>query len=69
MDSLNPIDLKEDVEKYQARSTTTEVKFKKHSHSNIVYNREKGELICPCGVAFGGSRLDELFQKLTSPIR
>ena len=60
---LPPLDLKEDVEKYEAFSEQTEVSLKRCSHSQIKYTN--GKLQCSCGVGYTGSRLNEIYELLT----
>lgn len=62
--NLPPIDLSDDKEKYAAHSFEQKIEFTRCSHKQAVYNREKGELRCPCGVAFSGPRLGELAKAL-----
>lgn len=59
---LPPIDFSEDVEKYEAKTFTQTLNFTKCKHKQIKY--ENGELRCDCGVAYSGSRLDELYRLL-----
>lgn len=53
---LEPIEVNHE----EGKSFEKKIEFTKCSHSQIKYNRDKGELRCPCGVAFTGSRLSEL---------
>lgn len=61
--NLPPIDTDQEKQ-YDAQSFEKEVVFQKCSHVNAVYNREKGELRCPCGVAFVGPNLHALERAL-----
>ena len=60
---LPPLDLKEDVEKYDAFTEKKEINFTKCDHKGVRF--EKGKLICTCGVGWEGERLNELFELLT----
>lgn len=53
MSKLPPLDLEDEVEKFEAFSETTDVKFKrcKHTNAKII----DGELRCPCGAAWVGN--------------
>lgn len=62
--NLPPIDIKEDIKKYEAHSETTELSFKGCTHKQAQYNREKGEIRCICGSAWSGERLHELAKAL-----
>lgn len=57
---LPPLDLTEEIAKYDAKAYVKNVELIKCCHKQVVYDKEKGELKCPCGVAFAGPRLGEL---------
>lgn len=61
---LPPIDVKEDVEKFQALSESKEIKFQGCKHKQAEYDRDRRELRCVCGSAWSGARLNELEQAL-----
>jgi len=63
---LKPLDLKEDVERYEARSEQKDVKFERCDHKDI--KAVKDRLICSCGAVFTGSRLKEIFDFFTKKI-
>lgn len=63
--NLPPLDLKEDIEKYQAFHEEKEVVFQGCKHTGITFDKEKHQLRCVCGVAFSGERLGELYTALT----
>jgi len=63
MTTLKPLNLSEDIEKYEARSETVEVNLKRCKHENVKF--ESGILRCPCGAAWSGPRLDELYRLLS----
>lgn len=65
MQSLKPLDFKEDVEKYQAKEIKTEVLYPHCNHKQIKLNETRTELRCVCGIAFSGPRLGELQQLFT----
>lgn len=59
--ALRDIDFSEDIEKYEAKHFTEEVKFSHCQHTRTVLNEHRTELRCPdCNKAWGGSRLGEL---------
>jgi hypothetical protein len=61
---LPPIDVKEEIEKFQAFSESKEVVFSQCLHKSTEYDKEKAELRCNCGAAWSGERLNELKQVL-----
>lgn len=60
---LPPLDLKEDIEKYEALNEAKEIKLIQctHKHATIDRNTVK----CPCGAAWTGTRIHELYKLLT----
>ena len=60
---LTPLDLKEEVEKFEAFSEKKEIKFDRCKHKDVKY--VDGKIVCPCGAAWAGPRLQELFDLLT----
>lgn len=62
---LPPIDLKEDIEQYQALSESKEINFPRCDHKDIEFVKELHLLKCVCGVAYSGERLSELYETLT----
>lgn len=58
--NLPPINHKEDIEQYGAKSESKEIVFEECSHKDIQFNKDKHELRCKCGIAFTGPRLHEL---------
>ena len=60
---LEPLDLSEEVDKYEAKSEQKNVKFKRCVHKGVKY--DNGKLICTCGAVWTGPRLQELFDLLT----
>jgi hypothetical protein len=60
---LPPIDLKEDNEKFEAHHESKEITFGRCTHKNAHF--QNGMLVCPCGSAWSGNRLDELFDLFT----
>lgn len=61
-ENLQPLNLDEEVQKYEAFAETTEVSLKKCKHKTVRY--EKNAIICTCGASWTGSRLDELYKLL-----
>lgn len=60
---LPPLDFSEDVKEYEAHHEQKEVKFVKCDHRNAkIVNHE---LRCPCGAAWTGPGLEDLYRKLT----
>lgn len=65
MQSLNPINFTEDIEKYEAKEIKAEVSFSTCKHKGTTkLNESRTELKCTCGKAWGGTRLGELKQAL-----
>lgn len=60
---LPPLNVKEDVEKFDAFSETKEINFTKCDHKQVKF--EQGRLRCVCGSSWEGERLNELFELLT----
>ena len=60
---LPPIDIKEEKEKYEALYESKEVKFDKCSHQGVRF--VDNQLVCTCGAAWSGTRLQELFDLFT----
>ncbi len=59
---LPPLDLTEDVTKFEALSEKKEIKFVKCPHKKVKF--VDGKLVCPCGAVWTGNRLNELFDFL-----
>lgn len=57
---LPPLNLKEDVEKFEALSEKTEIAFQRCKHKQAEYDKDRGEVRCPCGASWTGARLNEL---------
>jgi len=53
----------EEKKKYDAFEETIEINMKKCNHSKVVF--VGGELRCPCGSAWQGTRLAELYKYFT----
>lgn len=63
-DKLPPIDFTEDITKYEAKAITADTNKPRCNHKQIKW--VNGQLVCTCGVAYSGARLDELYKLLTS---
>lgn len=61
---LPKLDLKEDIEKYDALAEKLDVKFVQCDHKGALINDTRTALVCKCGVAWGGQRLGELKELL-----
>lgn len=57
---LANLDFSEDVKKYDAKEIKADVHFVACNHRNAQINDLRTELRCPCGLAWTGSRLQEL---------
>lgn len=57
---LPPLELKEEVEKYESFSESKEILFNKCKHKDTFI--ENGVLRCRCGAAWQGERLAELVE-------
>lgn len=60
---LPPLDLKEEVEKYEAFTEKKELNFTKCDHKEVKFVGDG--LRCVCGAGWQGERLNELFELLT----
>ena len=60
---LPPLDLTEDNDKFEARHESKEINFGKCDHHQVHF--QNGMLVCPCGSAWSGPRLQELFDLFT----
>jgi hypothetical protein len=56
---LLPLDLKEEIEKYEAKGEKKEINFGKCKHKDATV--KNGMLVCPCGSCWSGARINELF--------
>ena len=69
MKSLDPIDLKEDQEKYEAKSFSTKLEFRNCKHPELFFNENRTELRCTkCSVSWSGSRMSELARLLNAKV-
>lgn len=60
---LPPIDLKEDIGRYEAFNEQKEIKFDNCKHKDVKH--VGNQLLCGCGASWSGERLSELFDFLT----
>ena len=61
----NSESLKEDNEKYEAYHESRDIDFPECPHRRVKFNKGRSELRCPCGAAWSGPRLNELYELLT----
>lgn len=62
---LQPINHNDDIKEYQAYSEKKEIVFPHCTHKDIQFLKDRHELVCKCGVAYSGERLNELYETLT----
>ena len=60
---LKQLDFSIENKKYKALNEKKEINFGKCSHSEVKFQNDL--LVCPCGSAWGGPRLQELFDLFT----
>lgn len=60
---VKPLNFDQEVKKFKAHQEKTDLNFQKCDHKGVRFI--EGTLVCTCGAAWMGSRLQELFDLFT----